>query len=69
MPLRVAPTVGTALAAPILAPIGTIPAYRITRAVDLKVLDQQPDTALTGFIPALTITPENTRPILRKFMR
>jgi hypothetical protein len=41
-------------------------ACRNTKALDLRVLDLRPDTALTSLKPALTITPENTRPSLQK---
>jgi hypothetical protein len=40
MPLLFAPTIGAALAAPILVTVDTFPAYRTTRAVDLRILDR-----------------------------
>jgi len=53
MPILFAPTVGAALVAPILVPVGSLLAYHITRAVDLRVPDRHPDNidvGATGFI-------------------
>ena len=54
MPLLFAPTIGAALAARYSFLWVRYPACRTTRAVDLRVLDRHPSTAVTGPTPALS---------------
>ena len=57
--MRFAPTIGAALAACYPFLWLCWPAGRTTKAVDLRLLDRQPDAAVTSLIPAVPCRSQN----------